>query len=87
MNTESRTRVVILTGHYRILGEISLMPGARMTDFLEESREFFAVTDAEVWDLSGRRIVAAKFLDVHRAHIEVMVPENDIIQGAGKLAV
>ena len=87
MNTESRTRVVILTGHYRILGEISLMPGARMTDFLDESREFFAVTDAEVWDLSGRRIVAAKFLDVHRSHIEVMVPESDVIQGAGKLAI
>lgn len=84
MDSEAKTRVVILTGHYRIVGEIDLVPGARVTDYLEEAREFFAVTNAEVWDLNGRKIVAARFMDVHRGHIEVMIPDAEVTQGVGK---
>lgn len=72
---ESRTRVVILAGPYRIKGEISLVAGARLTDYMVESKGFIAVTQAEVWDLEGRRILTASFLDVSRAHIVVVVPE------------
>ncbi|MFA7241693.1 MAG: hypothetical protein WC091_16400 [Sulfuricellaceae bacterium] len=76
MNTENTTRVIILTGHYRIVGDISLLPGARITDFLAESKEFFAVTNAEVWDLNGRKISACRFIDINREHIEIIMPEN-----------
>jgi len=76
MSEENYTRVVILTGHYRIVGNIDLLPGARETDYLAETREFFAVTNAEVWDLNGRKISAGAFMNVNRNHIEVMMPEN-----------
>lgn len=78
MDTESTTRVVILTGHYRIVGEIGLLPGARVTDYLAESKEFFAVTDAEVWDLNGRKLSACRFMDINRDHIEIIMPESAI---------
>lgn len=80
MNGETKTRVIILTGHYRIIGSIDLLPGARVTDYLSEARDFFAVTDAEVWDLNGRKISSGAFMNVNRNRIEVMMPEN----GAGK---
>lgn len=83
MNTESTTRVVILTGHYRIVGDIGLLPGARVTDYLAESKEFFAVTDAEVWDLNGRKITAASFMNINRDHVEIIMPENALKSGAG----
>jgi len=84
MDTESTTtRVVILTAHYRIVGNIGLLPGARVTDYLTESKEFFAVTDGEVWDLNGRKIAACSFMDVNRDHIEVIMPENAVKAGAG----
>ena len=72
---ENRTRVVILAGPYRIKGEIALVVGARLTDYMVDSKGFIAVTQAEVWDLEGRRILTASFLDVSRAHIVVVVPE------------
>jgi hypothetical protein len=72
---EDRTRVVILAGAYRIKGEIALVAGARLTDYMVESKGFIAVTQAEVWDLEGRRILTAAFLDLSREHIVVVAPE------------
>jgi len=72
----NRTKVTIFTGSYRIKGFIELIPGARITDYMAESKEFIAVTDAEVWELQlgGRQIIAAPFLNVGRSHVEVIVP-------------
>ncbi len=75
---ENRTKVTILTGSYRIKGFIELLPGARVTDYMVEARGFIAVTDAEVWDLQlgGRQIIAARFLNVSRDHIQVITPQH-----------
>ena len=73
---ETRTRVTILTGSYRIKGFIDLLPGARLTDFVVEAKSFVAVTDAEVWELhlGGRQVLAAPFIDVSRDHIQIVTP-------------
>jgi hypothetical protein len=72
----SRTKVTIFTGSYRIKGYIELIPGARITDFMTEAKPFIAVTDAEVWELQvgGRQLISASFIDVSRDHIQVVVP-------------
>lgn len=69
-----KTKVTILTGTYRVKGYIDLLPGARVTDYLEESKDFIAVTDAEVWDLSNRHILNAAFVNVSRDHIQIVTP-------------
>lgn len=71
---ENKTRVTILTGSYRIKGYIDLLPGARMTDFMREAREFVAVSDVEVFEveLAGRQVLAAPFIDVNRSHIQII---------------
>jgi len=74
-DNDHRTRVVILAGPYRIKGEIALVPGARLTDYMVEAKGFIAITQAEVWDLEGRRILVAPFLDISREHVVVVAPE------------
>ncbi len=76
MADEQRTKVTIFTGTYRIKGYIDLIPGARVTDYMAEAKEFIAVTHAEVWDpeLGGRQIITAPFLNVSREHIQIIVP-------------
>jgi hypothetical protein len=73
---ETKTKVTILTSAYRIKGYIDLLPGARLTDFIVEAKSFVAVTDAEVWELNigGRQVLAAKFIDVSRDHIQIVTP-------------
>ena len=73
---DEKTKVTILTSSYRIKGYIDLVPGARITDYMTEARDFIAVTNAEVWELQvgGRQVVSAPFIDVSRAHIEIILP-------------
>lgn len=73
---QTKTKVTIFTGSYRIKGYIDLIPGARVTDYMAEAKDFIAVTDAEVWELQlgGRQIIAAPFLNVSREHVQVIAP-------------
>ena len=82
MNTpEGKTRVMILTGHYRITGEINLLPGARLTDYIVDAKPFIALTDTEVTDRDGRRVLTASFLNVQRNRIEVILPAELVCTG------
>lgn len=72
----TKTKVVILTRSYRIKGHIHLQPGARVTDYLIDSKNFMALTDVEVWELGGRLVMNTPFVNVSRDHIEVMAPDN-----------
>lgn len=74
MTDENKTKVTILTGTYRILGYISLVPGARVTDYMVDAKGFIAVTDAEVWELAGRQVLTAPFVNVSRDHIQIVTP-------------
>jgi hypothetical protein len=71
---ETRTKVTILTANYRIKGSIDMIAGARVTDYFIEAKGFIALTDAEVWESSGRQVFTAPFLNVSRDHIQVIVP-------------
>jgi hypothetical protein len=75
MEGDTKTRIVILAGSYRIKGEIELVPGARITDYMLDAKEFFAVTKAEIWDLEGRKILAAPFLNVSREQVVAVAPD------------
>ena len=73
---DEKTKVTILTSSYRIKGYIELVPGARITDYMAEARDFIAVTQAEVWELQvgGRQVLSAPFINVSRAHVEIILP-------------
>jgi hypothetical protein len=74
MADPNKTKVTILTGAYRIKGYIELMPGARVTDYMVEAKDFIAVTEAEVWELGDRKVMTAPFLNVSRHHIQIITP-------------
>ena len=79
MNTtanEDRMKVTILTGTYRVKGYIDLLRGARLTDYLIESKDFIAVTEAEVWELGNRHVLNAPFINVSLEHIQIVIPEE-----------
>ena len=73
---DTRTKVTILTGAYRIKGYIDLLPGARLTDYVIEAKDFVALTNAEVYEsvLGGRQVLTAPFINVNRDHIQIVTP-------------
>ena len=77
MTEESKTKVIILTRSYRIKGYIHLPPGARVTDFLVDSKDFLALTDVEVWEIGGRQVLTAPFVNISRDQIEIVTPDTN----------
>ncbi|GAK53529.1 hypothetical protein U14_04794 [Candidatus Moduliflexus flocculans] len=69
-----KTEVIIYTHDYRVRGKISLVPGARLTDYMVEAKAFLAVTDAEIHDKQGALLLKSPFLDINRDYIVLIVP-------------
>jgi len=71
---ENRTRVTILTSTYRVNGYIELVPGARVTDYINDAKTFIAITDAEVRGPEGRMVLQVPFLNMSRDQIVIVTP-------------
>jgi hypothetical protein len=41
---------------------------------MTEAKEFIAVTEVEVWEIVGRQVFSAPFINVNRGHIQIIVP-------------
>jgi len=82
MDRQDMSSVIFLTNYYKIKGYISLMPGTRLTDYMNETKDFIAVTDAEVFAReSGKKLLAGEFLNVQRSNIEVAMPTEKVKYG------
>ncbi len=78
MEESERTRVVIFTNRFRIVGQIDLFPNARLTDFMLDAKPFIAVTDVKVYTLDGKPVLAAGFCDVRKDEVVVVTTEDTI---------
>ena len=79
--TDTRTKVIILTQRHFITGEVANLPTARLTDYILEAKPFIAVTNAVLLDHDGRRILSTPFLDIARDKIEMIMPAGDVEMG------
>jgi hypothetical protein len=76
---EQMSSIVFLTGHYKIIGKISLMPGVRLADYMNETKDFIVVLDAVVFDReSGEEVYTKPLVNVRRRSIEVIVLEEEL---------
>ena len=75
MNTE----VIILTKDFRIEGKIDLVPGARLTDFMNQTTKFMVVTQAVVTDHSNKETLRSDFINVLVSNIEIILPADNIL--------
>ena len=69
-----KTEVILLSNTYRIEGKIDLVPGARLTDFMNETTKFMVVTEAEVTDRVSKETLKSSFINVLVSSIEVILP-------------
>ncbi|MGQ9476524.1 MAG: DUF6812 domain-containing protein [Actinomycetota bacterium] len=74
---KEKLRVEIYTTSHRILADLHIFAGARLTDIMQsrETQSFFALTDVEVYDLhTGDFLFRTDFIDINRNHIVLIRP-------------
>lgn len=77
--TKEKISVVVLTGHYRIEGDMYLVSGSRLTDIVNvKTKDFFPITDAKVYSSSGEIVYSLNYLAVNRDGILAIFPKEDI---------
>lgn len=74
-----KKKVVIFTRQFEIKGNLHIFEGVRLTDYINESKSFIAVTDVEVKRQTGEVVMESSFLDVSVDDIEIIIPEDAII--------
>ena len=76
--------VIIQTHTNRIRGNIYVRPAERIKDQINQEDMFLAVTEAIVFDLTGKELYHSDFLLVNRAHLIWLLPEDQLRQpGSG----
>lgn len=74
---KEKLRVEIYTTSHRILADLHIFAGARLTDIMQsrETQFFFALTDVEVYNLqTGEFLFRTDFIDINRNHIVLIRP-------------
>jgi hypothetical protein len=74
---KEKIRVEIYTTAHRVVADLHIFAGARLTDIMQsrETASFFALTEVEVYDLvSGQELFRSDFIDVNRSHIVMLRP-------------
>ena len=73
------TQVIILTKDFRIEGEIDLVPGARLTDFMNGTNKFIVVTKAIITNHDKKKILQGEFINVLVSNIEIILPADKVL--------
>jgi len=80
MNEEAgKQKVIIFTRQFEIKGDLNIYQGVRLADYMNESKSFISVTDAEVRRQNGEVKMNAGFLNVRKEDIEMIVPADAVI--------
>ncbi len=73
-------KVAIVTDHYKLIGNIHVVPGGRVTDFLASrvSGNFIPVTDVKVYSEKDEKLMLeTKFLTVNARYIIMLYPISE----------
>ena len=79
--SKDAVNAVIQTNTHRITGKIFIRVGERVSDELNGSEQFLAVTDASIFDNAGDLSYKCDFITVNRDHIIWIMPEETTQSG------
>jgi hypothetical protein len=74
---KEKLRVELYTTSYRIIANLHIFAGARLTDIMQsrETQSFFALTDVEVYDITSTQLLfKTDFVDINKAHVVMLRP-------------
>ncbi len=71
-----RQPIVVWTTLHRIEGELPLPPTARISDRLNQSRDFLPITNARVYSLDGQFLYESAAVLLNRSHVVMMVERD-----------
>ncbi|MBN1536813.1 MAG: hypothetical protein JW908_08790 [Anaerolineales bacterium] len=76
--TKETLYAFIQTSDCQIQGWVYIRPDQRLKDEMNEQEQFFAVTDAQVFDHAGNMKYKTKFILVNRDQVIWIIPKDEL---------
>ena len=83
--SKTAVNAIIQTLMQRIIGRIYIRAGDRVSDELNQSEQFLAVTEATVYGLEGDILYRCDFIAINREHVVWLIPEEASEGNKGQL--
>jgi len=71
--------VIIQTTKHRVTGYIYVRPGERFKDEINNLEQFFAITEATIWNDNGEKLFECEFFSLNRDYILWLLPQDKVI--------
>ncbi len=73
--------VIIATERHTVIGFVYVRPGNRLKDELNDEERFIAVSDAQVFDMSGTNLLyKTHFMAMDKTHILWVLPTDELVE-------
>ena len=77
---KDRIPSIIQTSTHQIRGNLHIRTDERISDEFNQGEKFAAITDAEIFDLHGNKLLDAEFMLLNRDRVIWIIPDEDGIQ-------
>jgi hypothetical protein len=74
-----REQVVLFTAMHRIEGELHLSATQRLSDRMNQAKDFLPITAARVYAHDGRLLYETAVVMVHKAHVVMMMERHETV--------
>ena len=74
-----REQVVIFTVHHRIEGDLHLPSTSRLSDRMNQAKDFLPITSAKIYSMDGRLLYDTNVVMVHKAHVVMMMERHETL--------
>lgn len=71
-----REQVIIFTVHHRIEGELHLPPTTRLSDRMNQAKDFLPITSSRIYSMDGRLLYETNVVMVHKAHVVMLMERH-----------
>lgn len=78
-NGADKQKVCVYTRQFKITGYLGIYQGVRLTDYMNESKTFISITEADVSYPDGKPVIRSKFINVRKDVIEIIFPVDAVI--------
>jgi len=71
-----REQVIIFTVHHRIEGELHLPSTTRLSDRMNQAKDFLPITSSRIYSMDGRLLYETNVVMVHKAHVVMLMERH-----------
>lgn len=72
-----REQVIIFTIHHRVEGELHLPSTTRLSDRMNQAKDFLPITNARIYSVDGQLLYTTSAVMVHKTHVVMLMERHE----------